>query len=74
MHVLLYARLVDTVKSDSLHTVELHGTMLKVQSFDADLLYWAGTYGDNITSNGEFCINFLSRLIALRIRIELDFR
>ena len=49
MHVLLFARLVDTVKSDSLHTVELHGTMLKVQSFDADLLYWAGTYGDNIT-------------------------
>ena len=56
---------VDTVKSDSLHTVELHGTMLKVQSFDADLLYWAGTYGDNITSNGEFCINFLSRSIAV---------
>ena len=52
---------VDTVKSDSLHTAELHGTMLNLHSFDDDQLYWAGTYGDNIISNGEFCINLLSQ-------------
>ena len=47
----------------TLHTVELHGTILKFHSFDEDYFYWHGKYGQDIKSSGEFYINFPSQTV-----------
>ncbi len=56
---------VDSVNVDSLHTVELHGTMLKFKSFDDEYLYLQEKYGEDIKSRGEFCMNFPSQSIQV---------
>jgi len=47
----------------TLHTVELHGTILKFHFFDEDYFYWHGKYGQDIKSSGEFYINFPSQTV-----------
>jgi hypothetical protein len=47
--------------------------MLKLQSFDEHFLYWTGTYGENIISNGEFCVNLECKQIETDDRDRTGF-
>lgn len=59
-------RFVDSIDSSLLHTAQFYGTMLKIKSFDDDYLYWTGTYGESIVCQGEFCVNILTKTIAVK--------